>query len=81
MNNAALAANAVGQFTFNNSLIADTDIILFTIKSASVGNPANYTVGSGAASGSTTVYVKNISAGSLSEAVVINFAVIKGVTS
>ena len=81
MNNAALAAGAEVSFTVNNTLVTTSDSVLISPLWATV-NPNNYQcrltyVGGGAFG----IAVKNISAGSLSEALIINFAIIKGATS
>lgn len=77
MNNAALAAGASAVFIVNNTLVASADVI--------VANPydnANYVVQCvNTASGAFRLRVTNITAGSLSEAVGITFAIIKGATS
>lgn len=77
----ALLPAATAQFTFNNSLIAATDLLQIAIYSPSVGNPVNYRIGFGITSGSATVFVTNQSAGSLSEGIQLNFVLIKGATS
>lgn len=80
MHAAALAAGAVVTFVFNNSTVAAGDMIVVAHHSGGTVGPylinARVT-GAGAAS----VAVRNTSAGSLSEAVVIKFAVIKAVTA
>jgi len=76
MNNAALAAGVAVSFTFTNNLISANDVLILN-------------VGAGATAVAYTVYTSSISAGSavitlrnlttatsLSEAVVINFALI-----
>lgn len=77
MNNAALAAGTEVVFTFNNSVIASTDTL--------IANPvsfSNYRVRATIASaGVAEIGVTNVSGGSLSQAVPINFTVIKGATS
>jgi hypothetical protein len=75
MNNAALAGNTTVSFVLNNTLIASIDTMSLS------WNTPNYNVWVGCTGGSANVYVRNITAGSLSEAVVINFAIIKGATS
>lgn len=78
MNGAALAAGAEVAFTLTNSTIAATDVIIVNVQS--VGTAGSYLVGVGAVgSGSCSITVSNCSAGSLSQAVVLNFAVIKSV--
>lgn len=79
MNNAALNANTTVQFTFSNSLVTPSDIVLMAIVGGYVNSNAyNVWVGPGA---NSTVNVRNITAGSLSEALVLQYVVIKGVTS
>lgn len=80
MGNAALAANTVVSFLFNNSFLGFADSLVINL-SQGAGTPAAYNVWSGISSGGAMVYVKNISAVSLSEGIVLNFAVIKGATS
>ena len=82
MNAAALAASTTVAFTLNNSLITTSDNIILTFQNggASTGQSYQMWVG-GSASGLIVINVRNISAGSLSEALVINFAIIKGATS
>jgi hypothetical protein len=77
MNNAALAAGATVTFIVNNTLVTTSDTVIVT-----PSNNANYTVLCNATTaGSFYVRVTNITAGSLSQALVISFAVIKGATS
>lgn len=78
-NNAALGAGATAVFTFNNSCMSANDVLVMSINPNSP-NASSYSV-SGLASSAATVLLKNTSAGSLSDAVIINFAVIKGATS
>lgn len=81
MNNALLASGAVVYFTVSNSLVSANDLIIVT-GSASLVDSVNYRIEvARAQAGSFTVRVTNISGGGLSEALVINFAVIKGATS
>ncbi len=81
MNGAALAANTGVGFTLTNSVIAATDLIFVQIQSG-VADPTAYVVSSAnAAAGSAGIYVRNVTGGSLSENLVLKFAVIKGVTS
>ena len=78
MNNAALAANTEVGFVLTNSIATVNDTII--VNPANTGGPsmANYNVRAAASAGVVIIYVKNISAGSLSDALVINFAIIKG---
>ena len=78
MNNAALAAGTSVSFTLTNSAIAATDVVIPNISSAATTNSYSITVDA-VATGSCRIQLKNTSASPLSEAVVINFAVIKAV--
>ena len=79
MNGAALAADAIVSFTLTNSTIAATDVVV--LNHASGGTAGKYALNAQAAAGSASINVTNISAGSLSEAIVIRFAVIKAVAA
>lgn len=79
LNGAALAAATTVSFTLTNSTIASTDVLV--LNHVSVGTFGSYTLNARAAAGSATIDVRNVSAGSLSEAIVIGFAVIKAVTA
>ena len=79
MNNAALAADAIVSFTLTNSTIAATDVV--SLNHSSGGTAGKYVLNAQAAAGSASINVTNISAGALSEAIVIRFAVIKAVTA
>jgi hypothetical protein len=80
MNNAALAAAAEVSFTLTNSFIAATDVLIVNV--ASGATAATYTATIDAvAAGSARITVGNYSASSQSEAVVLNFVVVKAVTS
>jgi hypothetical protein len=79
MNGAALAAGTIVSFTLNNTTIAATDLLV--INHVSVGTVGAYTFNAQCGANSATINVRNNSAGSLSEAIVLRFAVIKGATS
>ena len=79
LNNAALGNHTVVSFTLTNSTIAATDIVV--LNHSSVGTAGGYSLNAQAAAGSASINVTNISGGSLSEAIVIRFAVIKAVTA
>ena len=80
MNNAALAAAAEVSFTVTNSEIAATDVVV--VNHGSAGTAGSYLVGVAAiAAGSFGITVTNVSGGSLSEAIVINFVALKGASS
>jgi hypothetical protein len=75
MNGAALAADTTATFVLTNTSIAATDMVL--VSHSSVGTFGAYTLNGRAAAGSASIDVRNVSTGSLSEAIVIRFAVIK----
>jgi hypothetical protein len=79
MNNAALASGTTVSFTLTNSVIAATDIIV--LQHNSVGSSASYNLNAFPSAGSAVISVRNVTAGSLSQAIVISFAVIRSVTS
>ena len=78
MNAEALAAGASVTFSVSSTLVASTDTVL--LSSPAFGLSYRLECAS-VASGLFYVRVTNITGGSLSEAVVINFAIIKGATS
>ena len=80
MNNAALAAATSVSFTLTCAAIAATDLVIVNIKSGATANSYQVTV-SAVAAGSCSIHVRNISGGSLSEAVVLSYAVIKAVAA
>ena len=81
MNNAALAAGASITFDVNNLLITNTDIVVIAPYYSAV-NPASYKIEIVAVLiGVIRLKVTNITAGSLSEALQIKFAIIKGAVS
>jgi hypothetical protein len=79
MNNAALAANTTVSFVLTNTAIAATDMVY--VSHISGGTLGSYTCTATPAAGSATIYVRNVTAGSLSEAIVLQFVVIKAVTA
>lgn len=83
MNNAALAAGATVTFLFNNSLATQNDNLTVTIDGGTVAGATAYNVWATTAGGGGiyVVCLKNISAGSLSEAVAINFALGRNATA
>jgi hypothetical protein len=80
MNAASLAAADEVSFTFTNSTIAATDVVFTAISSGATAGAYNTHVDAIAA-GSCRISITNFSAGPLAEAIVLNFVVIKGVTS
>ena len=80
MNNASLATSTNATFTLNNSTISANDAVILTISGGQT-TPGSYNVfANSLAAGSVSITLRNISGGSLSEAIVINFAVIHCLT-
>ena len=77
LNGAALAADTTVSFTLTNTTVAATDIIV--LNHVSGGTAGSYLLNAQAAAGSASINVRNITSGSLSEAIVIGFAVVKAV--
>jgi hypothetical protein len=75
MNGAQLNAATNVTFTLNNNLISANDVTILNVGSGATSGAYNCWISSKSA-GSCTITVRNISAGNLSEAVVINFAII-----
>ena len=75
LNGAALAADTTVSFTLTNSSITANDVLILNHLSA--GTAGSYLLNAQAAAGSASINVRNITAGSLSEAIVICFAVIQ----
>ena len=79
MDAAALSADTAVAFTLTNSQIAPQDVVAVSIKSgATAGAYAVSTLDID--SGSVKIVLRNLTAGSLSEAVVLNFVIIKSTT-
>jgi hypothetical protein len=77
MINAALAGNTAVSFTLTNSTISANDAIIVNVSGG--GTAAAYTTYiSSMTTGSAVVTLRNLTGGSLSEAVVLNFAIIHG---
>ena len=74
MNAASLATVTNVTFTLTNSTISAKDVLLLTVTNGTSG--AYNAFVSSMAAGSATITLRNISGGSLSEAVVLNFAII-----
>jgi len=80
MNNESMSANDIKTFQFTNSTIAATDVVIVNI--ADVGTPGNYLISvSDVSAGHCKITLKCIAGSSLTEALVLNFAVIKAVQS
>ena len=74
-NAASLGATTTVNFTLNNSYLSANDTLILTIASGGTAGAYNAWV-SGMVAGVATINLRNITAGSLSEAVVLNFAII-----
>jgi len=78
MNNASLNTATNATFTLNNALISANDTVILTI-SGGQATPGSYNVFANSLStGSVSITLRNISGGTLSEAVVINYCIIHG---
>ena len=75
MNGAQLNTLTNVTFTLTNSLISVKDVIILNVGSGATAGAYNCWISSMSA-GTCTITLRNISAGNLSEAVVINFAII-----
>jgi hypothetical protein len=76
MDGASLNTATNATFTLNNSFISANDTVVLTI-SGGQATPGSYNVFANAlAAGSVSISLRNISGGTLSEAVVINFAIL-----
>jgi hypothetical protein len=79
LNAASLASGAGIPFTVNNSLVTVNDTVIITTRSGSYATAGAYRIQAEAVTnGAFQVFVLNQTAGALSEALVINFAIIKG---
>jgi hypothetical protein len=77
MNAAELAANTAVSFTLTNSLISTNDTIIVNVSGG--GTTGAYTTYiSSMTLGSAVVTLRNLTASPLSEAVILNFAIIHG---
>ena len=82
MNNAALTGGAVVSFILTNSLISTNDVVIVNVSSNTTGSAAGAytTYVSYMTAGTCLISLRNLSATSYSEAVIINFAIIHGAT-
>jgi len=77
MNNEALAGNTAVSFTLTNNIISANDVIITNVSGG--GTAAAYTTYvSSMTTGSAVITLRNLTSGSLSEAVVINFGILHG---
>lgn len=79
LNAAALAAAAIVSFTLTNSTIAATDVV--HLQHQATGTFAAYTLNGRCAAGSAVISLRNNTAGSLGEAIVIRYIIVKSVTN
>jgi hypothetical protein len=75
MNDASLANVTNVSFTLTNSTISAKDVVVLSVAGGATAGGYNCWI-SGTSTGSCTITLRNLSGGALSEAVVINFAVI-----
>jgi len=78
MNNAALSNGAVVTFTLTNNLLSAKDVIIVNVSGGATTAGTYTALVSSIGAGSAVLGLYNISAGSLSEAVVLNYAIIHG---
>ena len=76
----ALAGNTVVSFTFNNSLISNTDTLFLGWHENGMSGDS-FQCWSMCTSGKAYIYIRNIHGGSLAQSLSLNFAIIKGSTS
>jgi hypothetical protein len=76
MDGAALAAGAIVSFTLTNALIGPGDDV--RISHVGVGTAGAYTITVFPGTGTAVVSVRNNTAGSLSEAILLRLTLIKG---
>jgi hypothetical protein len=79
MNNAALAAAAIVSFTLTDSFIAAKDVLI--LNHVTTGTRGAYGLNAQCQAGSAIIYVRNNTAGSLSEAIVLRFVLVKAVAN
>jgi hypothetical protein len=75
----ALATQTTAAFVLTNTFIAATDTVI--VYHSATGTMGAYNVAVTPAAGSATIHVRNIHTASLTEAIVLRFAVIKAVTA
>lgn len=76
---ALLAADSAVTFTFTNSTISQTDVLV--MNHVAGGGTGNYLIAPACGIGSATVTLRNLYGSDLSDALVINFAVIRAANS
>lgn len=78
MNNASLATATNATFTLNNALISANDTVILTISGGQATAGSYNVFANSLSTGSVSITLRNISGGTLSEAVVINYCIIHG---
>lgn len=81
MHAAALAASATVGFTLTNSTIKATDVVDVSIASGATADSYDKPVVDATGTGSCRIQIRNKSGGSLGEALVLNFVVLKAVAA
>jgi hypothetical protein len=76
MDAASLATATNATFTLNNSFISANDTVILTISGGQATAGSYNVFANSLGTGTVSITLRNISGGSLSEAIVINFAVI-----
>lgn len=79
LNNAGLDAATIVSFVLTNTSIGAGDVLV--LNHVSAGTPGSYTLNGRCAAGSATIDLRNNTAGTLSEAIVISFQVLKAATA
>lgn len=75
LSGAALAAATIVSFTLTDNQVSATDVMI--LNHVTTGTRGAYGLNAQCGAGSAVIYVRNNSAGSLSEAIVIRFVIIK----
>lgn len=79
LHNAALAAGAVVNFVLNNTYISGANDLVIVKNTTGFASAGSYQIwAEGGGGGNTQISVKNNTAGSLSEAITLSFAIVKG---
>ena len=76
MNNASLTTATNATFTLNNSFISANDTVILTISGGQATAGSYNVFANSLGTGTVSITLRNISGGTLSEAIVINFAII-----
>ena len=79
MHGAALGADTTVSFTLTNLCVQVADLLV--LNHVAGGTAGAYVLNAQAGAGSAVIVVRNVSAGSLSEAITIGYAILKGQTT